>query len=30
MRLANVDGRASLVIDGRVLDVERASGGEIP
>jgi 2,4-didehydro-3-deoxy-L-rhamnonate hydrolase len=29
MRLANVDGRASLVIHGRVLDVEKASDGKI-
>ncbi|MFQ5966434.1 MAG: fumarylacetoacetate hydrolase family protein [Acidimicrobiia bacterium] len=27
MRLANVDGRASLITDGKVLDVEQASGG---
>ncbi|MBK9179648.1 MAG: fumarylacetoacetate hydrolase family protein [Acidimicrobiales bacterium] len=29
MRMANVGGRASLVVDGRVVDVERASGGEL-
>lgn len=29
MRMANVDGRAALVLDGRVLDVEEASGGRL-
>ena len=29
MKLANVAGRASLVIDGKVLDIETASGGEL-
>ena len=30
MRIANVGGRAALVVDGRVVDVERASGGRLP
>ena len=30
MRVANVDGRAALVIDDRVVDVQRASGGKLP
>ncbi len=30
MRLANVDGRAAVVRDGRVVDVARASGGRLP
>ena len=30
MRIANVDGRAALVRDGRLVDVERASGGRLP
>jgi 2,4-diketo-3-deoxy-L-fuconate hydrolase len=30
MRLANLDGRAAAVIDGRVVDVEEASGGRLP
>ncbi len=30
MRLANVEGRAALVVDGRLVDVERASGGKLP
>ena len=30
MRLANVSGRAHLVVDGRLVDVERASGGRLP
>jgi 2,4-didehydro-3-deoxy-L-rhamnonate hydrolase len=29
MKLANVGGRASVIVDGRVLDVETASGGAI-
>lgn len=29
MRMANVDGRAALVLEGRVLDVEEASGGQL-
>lgn len=29
MILANVDGRASIVVDGRVIDVERASDGRL-
>jgi 2-keto-4-pentenoate hydratase/2-oxohepta-3-ene-1,7-dioic acid hydratase in catechol pathway len=29
MKLANVAGRASLILDGRVLDLERASGGSL-
>lgn len=30
MRLANVSGRAHLVVDGRLVDIERASGGRLP
>ena len=30
MRFANLDGRAALVIDGRVADAEQASGGRLP
>jgi 2-keto-4-pentenoate hydratase/2-oxohepta-3-ene-1,7-dioic acid hydratase in catechol pathway len=30
MRIANVSGRAHLVVDGRLVDVERASGGRLP
>lgn len=30
MRLANLNGRAAVVVDGRTVDVERASGGELP
>lgn len=30
MKLANVAGRASIILDGRVLDLERSSGGSIP
>ena len=30
MRLANVQGRAAVVLDGRLVDVERASGGRLP
>jgi len=30
VRLLNADGRASLLVDGRVVDVERASGGALP
>src|SRR5919204_3734906 len=30
MRLANVGGRAALVLDGRVVDAEHASGGRLP
>lgn len=30
MRIANVDGRAMLVADGRLIDVETASGGKLP
>ena len=30
MRLANVAGRAALIVDGRTVDVERASGGRLP
>lgn len=30
MRLANLDGRPQLVVDGRLVDVEQASGGEFP
>ena len=30
MRLANVQGRAALVIDGHLVDVEQASGGRLP
>lgn len=29
MRMANLDGRATLVVDGRAVDVERASGGSL-
>lgn len=30
MRIANVSGRAHLVVDGRLVDVENASGGRLP
>jgi 2-keto-4-pentenoate hydratase/2-oxohepta-3-ene-1,7-dioic acid hydratase in catechol pathway len=30
MRLANVQGRAALVLEGRLVDVERTSGGRLP
>jgi 2-keto-4-pentenoate hydratase/2-oxohepta-3-ene-1,7-dioic acid hydratase in catechol pathway len=30
MRLANVNGRAAVVLDGRLVDVEQASGGRLP
>src|SRR5438094_9181941 len=30
VRLANVKGRASVVLGGRLVDVERASGGRFP
>ena len=30
MKIANVSGRAHLVIDGRLVDVEKASGGRLP
>lgn len=30
MRLVNADGRLSLLVDGRVVDIERASGGALP
>ncbi|MFN8186411.1 MAG: fumarylacetoacetate hydrolase family protein [Gaiellales bacterium] len=30
MKLANVSGRAHLVIDGKLVDVEKASGGRLP
>ena len=30
MRLANVEGRAHAVVDGRLVDVEQASGGRLP
>src|ERR671933_735911 len=30
MRLANLGGRTALVLDGRVVDAERASGGRLP
>ena len=30
MRLANLDGRAHLVVDGRLVDVERSSAGRLP
>jgi 2,4-didehydro-3-deoxy-L-rhamnonate hydrolase len=30
MRIANVEGRAHLVVDGRLVDAERASGGSLP
>lgn len=30
MRVANVQGRAALVVDGRVVDIETASGGKLP
>jgi 2-keto-4-pentenoate hydratase/2-oxohepta-3-ene-1,7-dioic acid hydratase in catechol pathway len=30
MRIANVSGRAHLVVDGRLVDVEKASGGRLP
>lgn len=30
MRLANANGRGALVLDGRLVDVERASGGRLP
>jgi len=30
MRLANVQGRAAVILDGRLVDVERASGGRLP
>ncbi len=29
MQLANLDGRAAVVVDGRLVDVERASGGRL-
>ena len=29
MRIANVEGRGSLIIDGRVVDVESATSGKI-
>jgi len=30
MKIANVDGRAMVVVDGRLFDIERASGGSLP
>lgn len=30
MRLANVEGRAHAIVDGRLVDVEEASGGQLP
>jgi 2,4-diketo-3-deoxy-L-fuconate hydrolase len=30
MRLANVQGRAAVVLDGKLVDVEQASGGRLP
>ncbi|GAA0592042.1 fumarylacetoacetate hydrolase family protein [Kribbella sandramycini] len=30
MRIANVHGRAALVVDGRLVDIERASAGRLP
>jgi len=30
VRIANVNGRAAVVVDGRLADVERASGGRLP
>jgi 2-keto-4-pentenoate hydratase/2-oxohepta-3-ene-1,7-dioic acid hydratase in catechol pathway len=30
MRVVNADGRASLLVDGKVVDIERASGGVFP
>jgi 2-keto-4-pentenoate hydratase/2-oxohepta-3-ene-1,7-dioic acid hydratase in catechol pathway len=30
VRLANVNGRAAVVVEGRAVDVERAAGGELP
>lgn len=30
MRIANVDGRAMLVVDERLIDIERVSGGDLP
>jgi 2-keto-4-pentenoate hydratase/2-oxohepta-3-ene-1,7-dioic acid hydratase in catechol pathway len=30
VRLANVNGRAAVVVDGRAVDVEHATGGELP
>jgi 2-keto-4-pentenoate hydratase/2-oxohepta-3-ene-1,7-dioic acid hydratase in catechol pathway len=30
MKIANVSGRAHLVVDGRLVDVEQASGGRLP
>jgi 2,4-didehydro-3-deoxy-L-rhamnonate hydrolase len=30
MRLANVQGRAAVVLDGKLVDVERATGGRLP
>jgi 2-keto-4-pentenoate hydratase/2-oxohepta-3-ene-1,7-dioic acid hydratase in catechol pathway len=30
MKIANLSGRAHLVVDGRLVDVERASGGRLP
>ncbi|HYM63909.1 MAG TPA: fumarylacetoacetate hydrolase family protein [Gaiellaceae bacterium] len=30
MRLANLNGRAAVVVDRRLVDVERATGGELP
>lgn len=30
MKIANVSGRAHVVVDGRLVDVERASGGRLP
>ena len=30
MRIANLSGRAHLVVDGRLVDVGRVSGGRLP
>jgi 2-keto-4-pentenoate hydratase/2-oxohepta-3-ene-1,7-dioic acid hydratase in catechol pathway len=30
MKIANVDGRAMIVADGQLIDIERASGGSLP
>jgi 2-keto-4-pentenoate hydratase/2-oxohepta-3-ene-1,7-dioic acid hydratase in catechol pathway len=30
MRLVNLDGRAAVLVDGRLVDIDRASGGRLP
>ena len=30
MKIANLSGRAHIVVDGRLVDVEKASGGRLP